>query len=389
MRCAKRSGTNWMMIVPKASTKEGARQRWVIKLGSALLSHEEEGLNRPLIASLAGVCVQLRDQGIDPVLVSSGAISQGMMRLGWKRRPHELHQLQVAAAVGQMGLIRAYQGAFEEYGVQTAQVLLTSADLNNRNRYLNARSALRSMLELGIVPVVNENDTVVTEEIQFGDNDSLGALVGNLVEADYLVILTDQEGLYQADPRHDPAAELVRQASAGDPLLEEYAGPSGALGRGGMLTKLQAAAKAARSGASTIICSGRSPEALLGVPRGDIPGTFLKAASGRMAARKLWLAGRMQSRGRVFIDDGACRVLMGSGKSLLPVGVTRVEGDFQRGDLVDCLAEEGHRLVARGLANYSAEETAKIAGQSSLRIEACLGYVDEPELIHRDNMVLV
>ena len=378
-----------MMIVSNTSSKEGVRQRWVIKLGSALLSHATEGLNQPLIASLADACVQLREQGIDPILVSSGAISQGMVRLGWKTRPHELHQLQVAAAVGQMGLIRAYQSAFEDYGVETAQVLLTSADLNNRNRYLNARSALRSMLEMGIVPVVNENDTVVTEEIQFGDNDSLGALVGNLIEADYLVILTDQEGLYEADPRHNPKAQLVREASAGDPLLEQYAGPSGALGRGGMLTKLQAAAKAARSGASTIICSGRNPQVLLSIPRGDVPGTFLKAASGRMAARKLWLAGRMQSLGRVYIDAGACSVLVGSGRSLLPVGVTRVEGDFQRGDLVDCLADEDGRLIARGLANYSALEAAKIAGQSSLNIEEHLGYVDEPELIHRDNMVLV
>ena len=255
------------MTVTSLSPKDGARQRWVIKLGSALLSHETEGLNQALIASLADVCVRLREQGIDPILVSSGAISQGMVRLGWKARPHELHQLQVAAAVGQMGLIRAYQSAFKDYGVETAQVLLTSADLNNRNRYLNARSALRSMLEMGIVPVVNENDTVVTEEIQFGDNDLLGALVGNLVEADYLVILTDQEGLFEADPRHDPNAQLVREASAGDSLLEQYAGPSGALGRGGMLTKLQAATKAARSGASTIICSGRSPEVLLGIPQ--------------------------------------------------------------------------------------------------------------------------
>ena len=378
-----------MTTVTSPSSKDGARQRWVIKLGSALLAHETQGLNQPLIASLADVCVRLREKGIDPILVSSGAISQGMVSLGWKARPHELHQLQVAAAVGQMGLIRAYQSAFEDYGVETAQVLLTSADLNNRNRYLNARSALRSMLEMGIVPVVNENDTVVTEEIQFGDNDSLGALVGNLVEADYLVILTDQEGLYEADPRHDPNAQLVREANAGDPQLEQYAGPSGALGRGGMLTKLQAAAKAARSGASTIICSGRSPQVLLGIPQGDVPGTMLKAASGRIAARKLWLAGRMQSLGRVYIDAGACSVLVGSGRSLLPVGVTRVEGGFQRGDLVDCLADEDGRLIARGLANYSAEETAKIAGRSSLKIEQHLGYVDEPELIHRDNMVLV
>jgi glutamate 5-kinase len=245
------------------------------------------------------------------------------------------------------------------------------------------------MLEIGIVPVVNENDTVVTEEIQFGDNDSLGALVGNLIEADYLVILTDQDGLFESDPRHDPAAQLVREGFAGDPALEKFAGPSGVLGRGSMLTKLQAAAKAARSGASTVICSGRNPESLFGILQGSIPGTLLKAASGRMAARKLWLAGRMQSCGRLFVDAGAEKVLLESGKSLLPVGVTRIEGEFQRGDLVDCLTEDGERLMARGLVNYSAEETRKIAGHSSLKIEEQLGYVDEAELIHRDNMVLV
>jgi len=376
-------------MVVNVNERPKVTQRWVIKLGSALLAHPKTGLNLPLISSLADSCVQLRNQGVEPVLVSSGAISQGLVRLGWSGRPHELHQLQVAAAVGQMGLIRAYQSAFEAHGVQTAQVLLTSADLNDRTRYLNARSALRSMLELGIIPVVNENDTVVTEEIQFGDNDSLGALVGNLIEADYLVILTDQEGLFESDPRHNPDAELVREARAGDPILERYAGPSGVLGRGGMLTKLQAAAKAARSGASTVICSGQNPESLLGILQGSIPGTLLKAASGRMAARKLWLAGRMQARGRLFVDAGAEKVLVSSGKSLLPVGVTRVDGEFQRGDLVDCLTERGERLMARGLVNYSAEETRKIAGHSSLKIEERLGYVDEPELIHRDNMVLV
>jgi glutamate 5-kinase len=378
-----------MPVVMKVNERPKVTQRWVIKLGSALLAHPKTGLNLPLIATLSKVCVELQKKGVDSVLVSSGAISQGLVRLGWSGRPHELHQLQVAAAVGQMGLIRAYQVAFEAHGIQTAQVLLTSADLNDRTRYLNARSALRSMLEIGIVPVVNENDTVVTEEIQFGDNDSLGALVGNLIEADYLVILTDQDGLFESDPRHNPAAQLVREGFAGDPALEKFAGPSGVLGRGGMLTKLQAAAKAARSGASTVICSGRNPESLFGILQGSIPGTLLKAASGRMAARKLWLAGRMQSRGRLFVDAGAEKVLVDSGKSLLPVGVTRIEGEFQRGDLVDCLTEEGERLMARGLVNYSAEETRKIAGQSSLKIEEQLGYVDEPELIHRDNMVLV
>ncbi|HJP05943.1 MAG: glutamate 5-kinase [Proteobacteria bacterium] len=373
----------------EVSVRRGEGQRWVIKLGSALLAGTESGLNLSLISSLVDTCVHLRHEGIEPVLVSSGAIAQGMSRLGWQVRPHELYRLQAAAAVGQMGLVQAYQQAFEKFGVHTAQVLLTGADLNDRTRYLNARSALRSMLALGIVPVVNENDTVVTEEIQFGDNDTLGALVSNLVEAEYLVILTDQQGLFEADPRKKPDAALVKEARAGDVALEHYAGPGGELGRGGMLTKLQAAAKAARSGASTIICSGFEPAALHGIIQGRFPGTLLRAGSGRVAARKQWLAGRMRAQGQLFLDEGAVAVLVNSGKSLLPVGVTRVAGNFQRGDLVDCLAEEGTEVIARGLVNYAAADARQIVGKPSSRIESILGYVDEPELIHRDNMVVL
>ena len=373
----------------EVSVRQGEGQRWVIKLGSALLAGTESGLNLSLISSLVDTCVHLRHEGIEPVLVSSGAIAQGMSRLGWQVRPHELYRLQAAAAVGQMGLVQAYQQAFEKFGVHTAQVLLTGADLNDRTRYLNARSALRSMLALGIVPVVNENDTVVTEEIQFGDNDTLGALVSNLVEAEYLVILTDQQGLFEADPRKKPDAALVKEARAGDVALEHYAGPGGELGRGGMLTKLQAAAKAARSGASTVICSGFEPAALHGIIQGRFPGTLLRAGSGRVAARKQWLAGRMRAQGQLFLDEGAVAVLVNSGKSLLPVGVTRVAGNFQRGDLVDCLAEEGTEVIARGLVNYAAADARQIVGKPSSRIESILGYVDEPELIHRDNMVVL
>ena len=373
----------------EVSVRRGEGQRWVIKLGSALLAGTESGLNLSLISSLVDTCVHLRHEGIEPVLVSSGAIAQGMSRLGWQVRPHELYRLQAAAAVGQMGLVQAYQQAFEKFGVHTAQVLLTGADLNDRTRYLNARSALRSMLALGIVPVVNENDTVVTEEIQFGDNDTLGALVSNLVEAEYLVILTDQQGLFEADPRKKPDAALVKEARAGDVALEHYAGPGGELGRGGMLTKLQAAAKAARSGASTVICSGFEPAALHGIIQGRFPGTLLRAGSGRVAARKQWLAGRMRAQGQLFLDEGAVAVLVNSGKSLLPVGVTRVAGNFQRGDLVDCLAEEGTEVIARGLVNYAAADARQIVGKPSSRIESVLGYVDEPELIHRDNMVVL
>ncbi|MBR03493.1 MAG: glutamate 5-kinase [Acidiferrobacteraceae bacterium] len=364
------------------------RQRWVIKLGSSLLTDPEAGLNHSLIEQLATVGADLRDRGIDIVLVSSGAIAEGMQRLGWKSRPHELFRLQAAAAVGQMGLAQAYQNAFSHFSVQTAQILLTEADLNDRTRYLNARSALRSMLELGIVPVVNENDTVVTEEIQFGDNDTLGALVTNLVEAEYLVILTDQQGLFDADPRHQSNAHLIREAMAGDAALEAYAGPGGALGRGGMLTKLQAAARAARSGASTVICSGHDMERLADIANGNFPGTVLRAGAGRIAARKQWLAGRLRASGRLFLDAGAVAVLIDSGKSLLPVGVQRLEGRFERGDLVDCVDAASGRAVARGLINYGSVEAEKIIGLASSQIEEILGYVDEPELVHRDNMVV-
>ena len=364
------------------------RQRWVIKLGSSLLTDPEAGLNHSLIEQLATVGADLRHRGIDIVVVSSGAIAEGMQRLGWKSRPHELFRLQAAAAVGQMGLAQAYQNAFSHFSVQTAQILLTEADLNDRTRYLNARSALRSMLELGIVPVVNENDTVVTEEIQFGDNDTLGALVTNLVEAEYLVILTDQQGLFDADPRHQSNARLIREAMAGDAALEAYAGPGGALGRGGMLTKLQAAARAARSGASTVICSGHDMERLADIANGKFPGTVLRAGAGRIAARKQWLAGRLRASGRLFLDAGAVAVLIDSGKSLLPVGVQRLEGRFERGDLVDCVDAASGRAVARGLINYGSVEAEKIIGLASSQIEEILGYVDEPELVHRDNMVV-
>jgi len=364
------------------------RQRWVIKLGSSLLTDPEAGLNHSLIEQLATVGADLRDRGIDIVLVSSGAIAEGMQRLGWKSRPHELFRLQAAAAVGQMGLAQAYQNAFSHFSVQTAQILLTEADLNDRTRYLNARSALRSMLELGIVPVVNENDTVVTEEIQFGDNDTLGALVTNLVEAEYLVILTDQQGLFDADPRHQSNARLIREAMAGDAALEVYAGLGGALGRGGMLTKLQAAARAARSGASTVICAGHDMERLADISNGKFPGTVLRAGAGRIAARKQWLAGRLRASGRLFLDAGAVAVLIDSGKSLLPVGVQRLEGRFERGDLVDCVDAASGRAVARGLINYGSVEAEKIIGLASSQIEEILGYVDEPELVHRDNMVV-
>lgn len=330
----------------------------------------------------------LRERGIEVLLVTSGSVAVGMQRLGRKQRPHALHELQAMAAIGQMGLIQAYESAFLQHNLHTAQVLLTHDDLADRGRYLNARTTLLTLLELGAIPVINENDTVAVEEIRFGDNDTLAAQVVNVIEADLLVILTDQEGLFDADPRANPDAQLITEGEAGDPALDAMAGDSGSLGRGGMRSKLEAARKAARSGAATVIVSGRETDVLTKVLAGDTVGTYLEPAQGRLNARKQWLAGHLKPRGRLVLDQGAVTVLKGQGKSLLPVGVTSVDGRFSRGELVSCIDPEG-REIARGLVNYDADETARIIGQSTEKIESILGYVDEPELIHRDNLALI
>ncbi len=363
--------------------------RLVVKVGSTLVTNEGRGLDHAAVARWAGEIAQLARAGRSVILVSSGAIAEGMLRLGWSTRPHAIHELQAAAAVGQMGLVQAYERAFAEYGLRTAQVLLTHEDLADRRRYLNARTTLITLLGLGVIPVINENDTVTTDEIRFGDNDTLGALVTNLVEADVLVLLTDQQGLYTADPRSDPAATLVRSARAGDPALEAMAGGAGSLiGRGGMLTKVLAAKRAARSGASTVIASGREPDVLTRLAAGEAIGTHLSAERNSLAARKQWLADHVRLAGRLTLDDGAVRALVREGKSLLPIGVVAVSGDFERGEIVGCFGPEG-REVARGLVNYGAQEAARILRRPSSEIEAILGYVDEPELIHRDNLVLL
>lgn len=362
--------------------------RCVVKIGSALLTNNGLGLDTTAITAWVAQIAGLRARGIEVVLVSSGAVAAGMQRLGFTSRPHALHELQALAAVGQMGLVQLYESLFQLHKIHTAQVLLTHDDLVNRERYLNARSTLNTLLSLGVVPVINENDTVATEEIRFGDNDTLAALATNLVEAELLVILTDQTGLYNKDPRTNPDAVLVQEGEAGDPRLLEMAGGAGSFGRGGMRTKLLAAEKAQRSGAATIIVWGREPEALSRVLAGEKIGTCLRPSQGRIAARKQWLAGHLQTRGKLTLDDGAVKVLRQAGRSLLPVGVIKVEGKFERGEVVACYDLAGHE-VARGLVNYSADEAARIAGKPSDRIEALLGYVDEPELIHRDNMVLV
>jgi glutamate 5-kinase len=359
-----------------------------VKIGSALLTQDGQGLDISAIGAWVAQMAELRARGVELLLVTSGAVAAGMQRLGRTARPHALHELQAMAAVGQMGLVQAYESAFQRHGLHTAQVLLTHDDLSDRNRYLNARSTLRTLLDFGVVPVINENDTVATEEIRFSDNDTLAALVANLVEADLLLILTDQQGLYDKDPRAHADAKLVNTGEAGDAKLLAMAGGSGALGRGGMRTKLLAAEKAARSGAATVIAWGRVERVLLRVFAGEPVGTYLRPAQERLAARKQWLAGPMRVTGRLRLDAGAVKVIRGGGKSLLPVGVMAVEGQFTRGEIVACLDPEG-REVARGLVNYSAEEAARIVGQASERIEAILGYVDQPELIHRDNMVIL
>jgi len=363
-------------------------RRWVIKIGSALLTDNGVGLNRDNIAQWVQQIAHLRQQGMEILLVSSGAIAEGMCRLGWQRRPHALHAQQAAAAVGQMGLVQAWESSFSQYGLHTAQILLTHDDLSNRHRYLNARSTIRSLLQLGVVPVINENDTVVTDEIRFGDNDTLAALAANLVEADHLIILTDQQGLYDRDPRQHADAQLIDEAAVNDESLDSMASSAGGLlGRGGMATKLRAARLAARSGTCTVIASGRESEALLRIRGAENIGTLLTANQLPLAAHKQWLAGHLQLRGKLVLDEGAVKVLKTAGKSLLAVGVTGVEGHFGRGEVVACVDLRG-REVARGLVNYPADEIKRLLGQSSEQIEKILGYVAEPELIHRDNMVV-
>ncbi|MBL1261485.1 MAG: glutamate 5-kinase [Thiotrichaceae bacterium] len=364
-------------------------RRWVVKVGSSLLTNDGAGLDLALMALWVEQIQRLRTRSIEVVLVSSGAVSEGMKRLGWHERPHALHDLQAAAAVGQMGLVQAYESCFQRHGLHTAQILLTHDDLADRQRYLNARSTLRTLLKLGVIPIVNENDTVAVEEIRFGDNDTLAGLVANLIEAELLVMLTDQEGMYDSDPRSNPDAVFIHEARAGDPALEGMAagGGSGRLGRGGMLTKVRAAERAARSGALSIIASGREPDVLAKIADGEQLGTLVVPAAEPLVARKQWLASQLNLSGKLVLDDGAVEVLKHSGGSLLAVGVVLVEGDFHRGDVVACVDRRGTE-VARGLVNYSAEESKKIRGQPSEQIEVLLGYVDESELIHRDNLVL-
>jgi glutamate 5-kinase len=363
-------------------------KRIVVKVGSSLVTNEGRGLDEVAIGEWCRQMAHLIRDGREVIMVSSGAIAEGMKRLGWTVRPKAIQELQAAAAVGQMGLAQMYETKLRLNGLGSAQVLLTHADLADRERYLNARSTLLTLLKLGVVPVINENDTVVNDEIKFGDNDTLGALVANLVEADALVILTDQKGLYTADPRKDPAATFVHEARAGDPDLERMAGGAGSsIGRGGMITKILAAKRAAGSGASTVIAWGREPDALTRLLQGEAIGTLLVAQTQKQQARKQWMADHLQLRGAVVVDAGAVGKLRDEGKSLLPIGMVFVEGDFSRGDVIAVRDPAGVE-IARGLANYSSSEARLLCKKPSSEFEKLLGYAAEPEMLHRDNLVL-
>ena len=361
----------------------------IVKVGSSLVTNNGDGLDRTAIADWAAQISDLVKQGKQIVLVSSGAVAEGMQRLGWKKRPVEVNELQAAAAVGQMGLVQMYESCFAEHGLHTAQILLTHDDLRDRKRYLNARSTLKTLLDLRVIPIINENDTVVTEEIRFGDNDTLAALVANLIEADALVILTDQQGLFSADPRKDKDAQFINFETAGNLELEKMAGGSGSnVGTGGMLTKILAAKRAAHSGAHTIIASGREHNVLLRLANGEAVGTHLKSNQIKTIAKKQWLADHLRVGGKLVLDAGAVKVLKTEGKSLLSIGVVDVQGQFERGDVVACVSEAGIEL-ARGIINYNSADTQKIKRKASSEIEKILGYVEESELIHRDNLVVL
>ena len=376
------------MQVPSGSPVLRNARRIVVKVGSSLVTNEGRGLDAEAIGQWSEQLAALVKDGREVIMVSSGAIAEGMKRLGWNTRPKAIHELQAAAAVGQMGLVQMYETKLRENGIGSAQVLLTHADLADRERYLNARSTLLTLLQLGVVPVINENDTVVNDEIKFGDNDTLGALVANLVEADALIILTDQKGLYTADPRKNPAAQFIHEAKAGDAALEAMAGGAGSnIGRGGMITKILAAKRAAGSGASTVIAWGREPQALIRLTQGEAIGTLLVAQTQKMQARKQWMADHLQLRGSVTVDLGAASMVKISGKSLLPIGMTGVQGYFSRGDVIAIKDTDGIE-IARGLANYSSSEARLICRKVSSEFERLLGYTGESEMVHRTNLIL-
>jgi len=374
-----------------SKTDQQTPQTWIIKAGSSLITNHGRGLDQKFIHNWAEQVVELRKRNINCVLVSSGAIAEGLTRLNVSKRPHAIHELQAAAAVGQMGLIQSYEAQFQKHNIHTAQILLTHEDLSNRQRYLNARNTIKTLLSLNIIPIINENDSIAIDEIRFGDNDTLAALTANLIDANRLILLTDQNGMYSADPSRDKSAQLITKAQAGDPDLIQMAnkGAPGKLGRGGMLTKVKAAERAAMSGSLTIIAGGKIENILLDIADNkENTGTWLMPDKEPLAARKQWLAGHLQVKGSLVIDDGAKNVLANKGKSLLAIGITQCNGDFQRGEAVLCLDSAG-KHIAQGLVNYNSDETRLIIGKPSDQIENILGYIDDSEIIHRDNLVLL
>lgn len=364
-----------------------ASKRWVVKIGSALITDKGCGLKHERLNTWIAQIAELGKRGIEVVIVSSGAVAEGITRLGWKQRPTQVHQLQAAAAVGQMGLIQAYEVGFQKYDKHTAQILLTHEDVANRERYLNARTSINTLIGLGVIPVINENDSVATEEIRFGDNDTLAGMVANLIEADVLVLLTDQDGLYTADPNRDNNAELISEASVNDTKLDTYAGEGGALGRGGMRTKIKAARIAARSGSQTVIAPGNEHNVILRIADAEEIGTLLTGTEETVNARRLWLAGQGKMNGSVSIDDGAVRALKENNKSLLPVGIKSVNGEFNRGEVIACLDMNG-KEIARGLTNYNSAQAKMILGKSSQDIKKLFGNLEDDEFIHRDNLLV-
>lgn len=372
-------------------TTNSQKTVWVIKAGSSLITNHGRGLDQDFISRWAEQVVALRKRNIQCVLVSSGAVAEGLSRLNILERPSALHDLQAAAAVGQMGLIQSYEAQFQKHNIHTAQILLTHDDLSDRQRYLNARSTIKSLLSLDVIPIINENDSIAIDEIRFGDNDTLAALTANLIDAEQLIILTDQNGMYSADPNKDKSATLIEEAHAGDPALLAMAssGSAGKFGRGGMQTKVLAAKRAAMSGTVTTIAGGSVENILLRIADKDRgTGTRLLPDIEPLAAKKQWLAGHLQVKGTLILDDGAKNALVNKGKSLLPIGVTQSHGNFKRGEAVICLDTGGHK-IAQGLINYNSEETQLIIGEPSHHIEKKLNYVDDLELIHRDNLVLI
>ncbi len=364
-----------------------ACKRIVVKIGSSLLTANGQGLDLEAISHWAKQIVDLHHAGHEMILVTSGAVAEGMVRMKLPHRPTDLPSLQACAAIGQMGLIQTWSSVLDRHHIKTAQVLLTHDDLTDRRRYLNSCDALQQLIDWHVIPVINENDTVSTDEIRFGDNDTLAAMVAGQVHADLLIILTDQQGMFDADPRSNPEAKLLSTVRALDETLFEMAGGSGTLGTGGMLTKVRAARLAAKSGCPTLIASGESDRVLARLMAGELLGTLFITDDDRMTAHQQWLAAHLQTAGRLVIDDGAVNAIKTQHRSLLPVGVKAIEGHFDRGDVVECVDRQGKR-IAVGRVNFSSRSAELVKGLASDKVYQVLGEARSLEMIHRNHMAI-